>query len=182
MSTITLITGNAGKAKEVSQYLGLEVDRISLDLQEIQSLKLEEIVRDKAMRAYEEVQRPVLVEDVAFTFHSLGKLPGTLVKWFEKELGNDGLCRMVDGKDRSCTATVLYGYHDGKEVHLFEGEMAGQVADLPRGSNSFGWASIFVPEGMNKTYAELTDEEQSAVAMRKKALEKLHSFLSSQLP
>ncbi len=176
---ITLITGNAGKAEEVSRYLGMPIEHTSLDLDEIQSLDLEEIVKDKAARAFEKIGEPVLVEDVSFTFHSLGKLPGPLIKWFLKELGNEGLCKLVDGKDRLCTATVCYGFHDGKEVKLFSGEMAGSVSDSPRGSNSFGWASVFIPEGYDKTYAELTNEEQAPIAMRNKALKELREFLNA---
>ncbi len=175
---ITLITGNAGKAEEVSRYLGMPIEHQSLDLDEIQSLELEEIVKDKATRAFEKIGQPILVEDVSFVFHALGKLPGPLIKWFLKELGNDGLCRLLDDKDRSCTATVCYGFHDGKEVRLFSGSMAGTVAEAPQGSNSFGWAPVFIPENHTKTYAELSNEEQALIAMRNKALKKLHEFLT----
>jgi non-canonical purine NTP pyrophosphatase (RdgB/HAM1 family) len=179
MKNITLITGNLGKVEEASRYLGIPLDHVALDLPEIQSLNSEEIVRDKVNRAYAELKKPVLVEDVSFVFKALGKLPGPLIKWFEKELGNEGLCRLVDGKDRSCVASVLYGYYDGESVSLFEGAMTGTVAEHPKGDNSFGWGPVFIPDGMNKTYAELSPEEQESVAMRKKALTKLHAFLLS---
>lgn len=175
--SITFITGNIGKVNEVSRYLGIPLEHKSLNLDEIQSLDLEEIVKDKAERAFREVGGPVLVEDVSFVFNALGKLPGPLIKWFLKELGNVGLCRLLDGKDRRCVATVCYGYHDGTSVRLFSGSMAGSVAEAPRGENSFGWAPIFIPEGFDKTYAELTNEEQAPIAMRNKALSKLHAIL-----
>ncbi len=177
MKKITLITGNAGKAKEVARYLGFPVDHVALDLHEIQSLNLEEIVREKAASAYEKVKIPVLVEDVSLIFTALGNLPGPLVKWFEKELGLEGLARLVDGKDRSCTATVCYGYHDGKEIHLASGSMKGNVADHPRGDKGFGWSPIFIPKGMSRTYAELSLEERDPIAMRRKALKKLREVL-----
>lgn len=174
---ITFITGNAGKAEEVSRYLGLEIDHHSLDLEEIQSLDLEEVVKDKAMHAYEKIGKPVLVEDVSFVFHAFGKLPGPFIKWFLKELDNEGLCRLVDGKDRHCIATVCYGYCDGEKVHLFDGSMAGTISDSPKGSNSFGWSSIFIPEGHDRTYAEMADEERASFAMRNKALKGVREFL-----
>ena len=174
-----LITGNAGKAEEVARYIGMPIQHHSFDLEEIQSLELEDVVRDKAARAFEKAKKPVLVEDVSLVFHALGKLPGPFIKWFRKELSNEGLCRLLDGKDRSCTATVCYGLHDGKEIHLFVGSMVGSVASSPRGDNSFGWSPIFIPEGYEKTYAELSTEEQAPVAMRNKALSKLRDFLSS---
>ncbi|MBI2047599.1 MAG: non-canonical purine NTP pyrophosphatase, partial [Parcubacteria group bacterium] len=62
---ITFITSNNSKAAEVSRYLGFPVRHISLELHEIQSLDLEEIVREKVLLAYEKIQKPVLVEDVS---------------------------------------------------------------------------------------------------------------------
>ena len=87
MDKLTFITGNPGKAEEVSRYLGFPVEHISLELDEIQSLDLEEIVKDKATRAYEKIGRPVLVEDASLVFHAFGKLPGPLIRWFLEELG-----------------------------------------------------------------------------------------------
>lgn len=179
MQEITFITGNAGKAEEVSRFLGMPIRHVALDIQEIQSLDPEEIVREKATRTYERLGQPILVEDVSLVFRAFdNKLPGPFIKWFEKALGSEALCRLVDGKDRSCTGSVLYGYHDGKEIHLIEGSMAGSVADHPQGGNSFGWANIFIPDGMTKTYAELTHAEQEPIAMRRKALEKFRALLN----
>jgi len=176
---ITFITGNAGKVNELSRFLAIPVEHKQLDLEEIQSLDSEEIVKDKVTRAFQILGKPVLVEDVSFVFHALGKLPGPFIKWFLTELGNEGLCRLLDGKDRSCTATVYYGLHDGKEIHFFTGSMKGSVTTTPRGDNSFGWAPIFLPDSYDKTYAELTDDEQTPISMRNKALEKLREFLKS---
>ncbi|HWQ60469.1 MAG TPA: non-canonical purine NTP pyrophosphatase [Candidatus Fimivivens sp.] len=178
MNSITYITGNPGKLAEVKRYLDQEVEHVSLDLPEIQSLSSKEIVEKKAREAYELVGKPVLVEDVSLVIHSLGGLPGPLIKWFEQALGEEGICRLVDGKDRSCTASVLYGYFDGREIIFAEGEMKGSVSDVPRGDNSFGWGPIFVVDGMNdRTYSELTNEEQAEIAMRKKALTVLRERL-----
>ncbi len=178
MDDLTFITGNAGKAEEVSRYLGFPVEHVALDLPEIQSLNLEEIVNDKAIRAYDKIRRPVLVEDVSLVFPAYGKLPGPLIKWFLAELGNEGLCRLLDGKkDRTCVTTVCYGLCGGTAVRLVSGSMEGAVARHPRGDNSFGWASMFVPAGMMRTYAELSNEEQASIAMRRKALEKLRGIL-----
>ncbi len=174
---ITFITGNPGKASEVSRYLDIKIENKSLELEEIQSLDLEKIVEDKVQRAFEKIKSPVLVEDVSFTFHALGNLPGPLIKWFMKELGNEGLCRLVNGKDRSCTATVCYGLYDGNVIKTFSGSMKGSISDAPRGSGSFGWASIFIPEGHDKTYAELSNEEQASFSMRNKALKKVKEYL-----
>jgi len=62
-------------------------------------------------------------------------------------------------------------------IEVFEGSMPGTVVETPRGTRSFGWASIIVPDGKTKTYAEMSDDEQAEVAMRKKALKKLRDAI-----
>ncbi len=79
---LTFITGNKNKAEQLSQYLSFPVSHFKLEIDEIQSLDLEEVATKKAKAAYVILGTPVLVEDTALTFEALGKLPGTLVKWF----------------------------------------------------------------------------------------------------
>jgi non-canonical purine NTP pyrophosphatase (RdgB/HAM1 family) len=179
MQEVTFITGNLGKVEEAERFLGMPIAHTKLDLIEIQSIDPQEIVKDKAQRAYMLLEKPVLVEDVSLVFSALGRLPGPFIKYFEQELGNERLCRLVDGMDRSCEASVLYGYHDGTSVHFFSGSMKGTIADAPRGERSFGWASIVIPDGSDKTYAEMSDEEQANVAMRKPALTALAAQLAT---
>ncbi|MEI6650676.1 MAG: non-canonical purine NTP pyrophosphatase [Candidatus Moraniibacteriota bacterium] len=178
MKKITLITGNPGKVADVNRYIGFEIDHLDLDLPEIQSLSSREIVEEKVLVAYAKLGMPVLVEDVSFVIHSLGTLPGPFIKWFERSLGYEGICRLLDGKDRACTASVQYAYFDGERTIFSDGEMKGSVSHTPRGENSFGWGKIFIPNGMNRTYAELTDDEKSEFAMRKKALFSLRKQLA----
>lgn len=177
MEPIVFITSNPGKLREVRRFFDGPLDHQDLDLMEIQSLDPTEIVTEKARQAYLAVGRPVIVEDVSFSIVSLGGLPGTFIKWFERCLDNDTLCRLADGKDRTCVARVTYGYCNGETVRHVESEMHGTLAKHPRGENSFGWGSIFIPEGMDRTYAELSDVEQEPIAMRKKALLKLSDML-----
>lgn len=177
MNEIVFVTGNLGKLEEVKRFLTIPVRHVALDLEELQSIDPDAVVRAKAEAAFSILKSPVLVEDVSVTFTALGRLPGTFIKYFEEELGQEGMCRLLDGKQRGCVATVRYGFHDGDAVTVFEGAMPGTVADTPRGTRSFGWASIIIPEGKEKTYAEMTDEEQAEVAMRKKALTNLAEAL-----
>ena len=64
MQTITFITGNQKKADYLAQYLRLNIEHVKLDLDEIQSLDLREIVEHKVKQAYEKIKKPVIVEDV----------------------------------------------------------------------------------------------------------------------
>lgn len=175
---LTFITGNAGKAKYLSDYFHLPVDYIKLDLHEIQSLDLTEVVEDKARRAFEIVQSPVIVEDVSLTFTALKALPGPFVKWFLDTLGNEGLCRLLDGaNDRGALAEVEFAICDGEKVHTFGGSIEGAIAETPRGEMGFGWDPIFIPKGHSKTWAEMSDDEKHETSMRKPALEELALFL-----
>ena len=156
------ITSNVGKAKYLSDYFDFPVEHKKLDLPEIQSLDLAEIVSDKAKRAYEIIKKPVLVEDVSLVFNALDKLPGPLIKWFYETLGNDGLCDLLD----------RYGDKRG----LCE----GRISDKPRGEAGFGWDPIFIPDGFVKTWAEMSADEKHQTSMRRIALEKLKDFINNK--
>ena len=95
MKNLTFITGNANKAKYLSEYFDLPIKHQKIDLPEIQSLSLQEIVESKAKAAYKIAHKPVMVEDVSLTFNALNNLPGPLIKWFLESLGNDGLSALV---------------------------------------------------------------------------------------
>lgn len=177
MHNLTFITGNKAKAEQLAYHLHTPVNHHKLDLDEIQSLDLEEVVREKAERAFAILKTPVLVEDTSLTFPALGRLPGPLIKWFLKELDNEGLARLLDGKDRTAIAEVMFGLHDGTACHLFSGSMQGRIAETPRGEHGFGWDPVFIPEGHDKTWGEMTLEEQKETSMRRIALTKLQTFL-----
>lgn len=179
MSKLTFITGNAGKAKYLGDYFHIPVDHKKLDLIEIQSLDLKEIVEDKARRAYEIMKSPVIVEDVSLIFNGMKKLPGPLIKWFLETLGNKELIKLVDSLDtRDAFAEVEFAICDESGAHTFSGSMEGTISTEPRGEMGFGWDPIFIPKGYDKTWAEMSDDEKHATSMRKIALEKMSDFLN----
>jgi len=181
MRDFVLITGNQNKADNLAKWLGSPVAHHKLDLDEIQSLDLRKIVEHKVRQAYKILNRPVLVEDVALTFTAMGRLPGPLIKWFLDELGNQGLCNLVDGLEhRKAVASICYALYDGRTVHYFESHVAGTVAAKPLGTYSFGWGPIFIADGLRKTYAEMTDDEIRPYNMRAKAIDKLKKFLQKK--
>ncbi len=81
MKPITFITGNQSKADYLAKYLGFPVAHEKLDLDEIQSLDLREIVRHKVRQAYLRIGTPVLVEDVSLEFAGLNGLPGPFLSF-----------------------------------------------------------------------------------------------------
>jgi inosine triphosphate pyrophosphatase len=178
MKDLVFITGNQHKADLLAKWLDMPVTHHKLNLDELQSLDLHEVVEHKVRQAYDKLQQPVLVEDVALTFVAMGRLPGTLIKWFLEELGVEGLCKIADGLEhRKAVASICYGLYGGHEIHFFEHQVSGEIAPKPRGDLGFGWNSIFQPEGSDKTYGEMTDDEIRPFSMRAQAIEQLRAFL-----
>jgi non-canonical purine NTP pyrophosphatase (RdgB/HAM1 family) len=178
VDSITFVTGNQAKVAWLQSYINTQVNHQKLDIPEIQSLDLKEVVKHKAEEAFRQLQTPLLVEDTSLRFNAMGKLPGPLIKWFLEELGTEGLCKMLNiYEDRTAVAEVMYGLHTGDEVVLFDATTNGTIANSPRGINGFGWDNVFIPEGSEKTWGEMNMEEQKNTSMRKMAIDKLNHFL-----
>ncbi len=192
MATITFVTGNANKLREVVSILSqnpnftptvgkFTITNRSIDLEEIQG-SIDAVTIHKAQQAAEILKSPVLVEDTCLAFVSLGDLPGPYVKWFVKKLGLAGMVKLLAGfEDKSAKAITTFGYCEGPghEVKLFQGVTEGQIVD-PRGPLDFGWDPIFEPSGSGKTYAELAKAEKNKISHRYKALAKLRQYLLDQ--
>jgi non-canonical purine NTP pyrophosphatase (RdgB/HAM1 family) len=179
--SLTFVTSNKAKAEQVSRYLHLPVVHQKVELTEIQSLDIEKVVTHKVNEAYRQLNTPVLVDDNALVITAMGKLPGTFIKFFEQELGYEGLCRLADmSEDRHAQALVTIGFGDGIQTATFTGTLEGTIADHPRGKGGFGWDSIFIPKGYTQTRAEMDDDDYDATLPRKFALEKLNTFLDNK--
>ncbi len=179
MANITFITGNQKKADYLAEYLGFPIDHMKLDLDEIQSLDLKEIVKHKVRQAYEKVKKPVLVEDVSLEFTALGRLPGPFIKFFLEEMSAQDICSLLENKDKKALARCIFGYYDGNKEAYFEGSMNGIIAGKPAGTGGFGWDTIFIPEGFDITRAELSKEDYQKTYLRIKRIEEVKRFLTS---
>ncbi len=177
MKSVVFITGNQKKADYLAKYLGYSVDHIKLDLDEIQSVDLKEIVEHKVRQAYEKIQKPVIVEDVSLEFEALGGLPGPFIKFFVERVSFENICSMVDGKIRNATAKCVFGYFDGKDLELFEGQLNGKIAIKPSGENGYGWDKIFIPNGYTVTRASLDEVDDQKTYLQIKPFAKLKEFL-----
>lgn len=182
MREITFVTGNKSKVVEFESILGFPLSVTDVDLDEIQELDIEKVARHKVLQAYNLVKKPVIVDDVSFQVKAWNNFPGPLIKWVLKS--SDGSAEMLlkmlqTEKDRSVVAKLAIGFHDGKNAHIFFGEKEGTIAKEMRGSNGFGWDTIFIPEGQTQTYAEMPLEEKNKISHRRIALDKLRDFLKT---
>lgn len=181
MINVTFVTGNQNKANYLSMYLGYLVDHVKLNLDEIQSSKLEEIVEHKVRQAYELIKKPVIVEDVALEFDALGGLPGPFIKFFAEKVPFEVICSMIgSGLTRKATARCVFGYFDGADLKLFEGGLRGEIAQMPSGNNGYGWDKIFIPKGYTATRASLDERNYKKTYLKIKPFAKLKKYLESK--
>ncbi len=170
------ISGNQGKIQEVQEVLP-NIKNIDLDLPELQEIDPMHIIAEKLKVATKEIQGQFIVEDTSLYLDCINGLPGPLIKWFLQSLGNEGIYELISNYGNSnAIAKSIIGYYDGKEMHFFVGEMKGTIVQ-PKGDAGFGWDKIFMPEGYDKTFAELAAENRKP-SMRKIALHKLKDFIS----
>ena len=174
-SQFKFVTGNPNKAKEASDILGVSLEQVEVSgLFEIQTQDLDELLSHKAKQAYDALGCPILVEDSGLVFQAWKGLPGALVKWFETTVGCDGMLKMLQSFDnRRARAICCFALHDGEKIQIVRGEVEGTISNEIRGGNGFGWDVFFIPEGYEKTYAEMSSEEKNTISHRKRALEKL---------
>lgn len=174
MNTITIVTGNPGKLKELKALAAEEFNFTMRDinLDEIQSLDLREIVEDKARRAYAIVKAPVIVEDVSAGLDHLGGLPGPFFKFFEKTLGKEAFLKISSEPDPKVTIRCLAAYYDGSTILYGEGVVRGTVVE-PRGENGFGFDFVVVPHGETRTMAQMTPQEKNGISHRGQAFRAL---------
>jgi len=173
--SLYFLTGSKGKFEDLQAIIG-GLEQLDMDLSEIQELDTHKIIEAKLAEARKHHDGAFIVEDTSLYIDSLDGLPGPLIKWFMKTLGNEGLYRIAPNS--SAEAKTIIGYSDGtKEPQFFEGSFRGTIVE-PRGESGFGWDPIFQPEGADKTLAELTSGEKNAFSMRRLASEKLKAFLA----
>lgn len=178
---ILFITGNSQKAEEVRAITGLNVLAKKLDIPEIQSLDVEEVAKAKALAAFKITNQPVIVDDTGMSMDALNGLPGALVVWFLDMLKPEGILRLLKGEvNRKVSVSTCIAYADQSGTFAFTGTVQGKISESPKGKNGFGYDPIFIPDGYDKTYAEMTAEEKNEISMRKIALFKFRDFMSSK--
>lgn len=174
---ITFITGSEGKLREAQSILG-DVVSIDIDLPEIQEINPQKVIEAKLNEALRHNKGEFIVEDTSLYFNDLNGLPGPLIKWFLKTIGNEGLYDIAKNlKSQGAVAKTVIGYSDlDGNISFFEGAIKGIITE-PRGDKGFGFDPIFKPDGQDKTFAEMSPEEKNELSMRKLALTELKKVL-----
>lgn len=80
--------------------------------------------------------------------------------------------------DRRAWFVSIIALHINDQLHLFEGKVEGTILREKRGTEGFGYDPIFLPDGSDKTFAEMNSEEKNALSHRGRALAKMIAFLS----
>ncbi|MEQ3353159.1 RdgB/HAM1 family non-canonical purine NTP pyrophosphatase [Aedoeadaptatus acetigenes] len=127
----------------------------------------------------------VIGDDTGLFVHALEGRPGVYSARYAGEDGNDEknrekLLREMEGKsDRSAYFKTVIAVKREKETYTVEGICPGHITESPRGEGGFGYDPLFVPEGYDKTFAEMTDDEKNAVSHRGLALRAFVESLKS---
>jgi non-canonical purine NTP pyrophosphatase (RdgB/HAM1 family) len=170
---IQFITGNKNKFAEAQKIIS-NLEQLDVDLPEIQEIDAKKVIEAKLQEAKNLFEGEFVVEDTSLYLNCLNGLPGPLIKWFEKTIGNNGIFDITQKYDNyRAQAKTIVGYIDeGGKISFFEGIIDGTIVK-PQGENDFGWGPIFIPSGQNKTFAQMNQEEKNKISMRKIAFEKL---------
>jgi XTP/dITP diphosphohydrolase len=178
---IRFISGNEFKieeAKEILQSSGITVVPVNLKIEELQTRDTSKLVRNKVLKAFNEIGRPLFVEHTGLYLNYLNGFPGGLTQIFWDTLQADIFTELfMENKNSTATAKTVIGYCDGKQIHLFEGEVNGNISSEPRGNRDFQWDCVFIPEGYNQTFSEL-GKRKNEISMRRKALDEFKNYLN----
>jgi len=174
MNTIYFATANHEKIRMAQTLLkNSEIDLrpVELDIDEIQGEDPELIVRDKAQRAYDKLQMPVIVSDDTWHIKALNGFPGAYMKSINYWFTPDDFLRLMHGiEDRTILLRQYLAYTDGNITEIFKHDITGKIVNKPRGHNQkVPCATVIEIEGDNgKTIAEVFEQGESAVTERYK--------------
>ena len=186
---LTFATSNKHKLKEVRslapagfEIVGLEDIGFNEELPETQDT-IEGNSLQKAEYLSKQYNCACFAEDTGLEIDALNGEPGVYSARYAgpQATFNDNVQKVLSGmqgkSDRNARfKTVITYYSNGKYVQ-FEGVTKGSILQEPRGDEGFGYDPIFIPEGSDKAYAEMTLEEKNRFSHRKKSFEQFANHL-----
>ena len=189
---IVFATNNKHKLEEIKDILGKDFEIVSLveigcheDIPET-GLTLEENARQKSTYIVEHYNHDCFADDTGLEVDALNGEPGVHSARYAEGTDHDSeanmrklLSKMSNVKDRTARfRTVISLIINGVE-HKFEGRVEGRIATEKHGKEGFGYDPIFIPEGYDKSFAELGEEVKNQISHRARAVKKLAEYLSS---
>ena len=189
---LVFATNNAHKLEEVAAILGDQVELLSLndigcqaDIPETAET-LEGNALLKSSYIYKNYHLDCFADDTGLEVETLNGAPGVYSARYAGGEGHDAQANMLkllhelDGKEnrKAQFRTAISLILDGKE-YLFEGVIKGEIIKEKRGDSGFGYDPVFMPEGYDRTFAELRNDIKNQISHRALAVQKLCEFLQS---
>lgn len=189
---LVFATNNAHKLAEVQAVLGdaytLLTPRdcgITEEIPETQPT-LEGNASQKAHYLFDRTELDCFADDTGLEVEALDGAPGVHSARYATDghnfaANNRLLLRNLEGRQnrRARFRTVISLLLNGEE-HRFEGVVEGQIIARETGHEGFGYDPLFVPDGFDKTFAQMTTEEKNTVSHRARAVRKLVEFLHAR--
>ena len=189
MTSFVLATANPDKAEEIRAILGPTVELLprpeSVGEVDETGETLEDNARLKASALAAATGLPAIADDTGLEVDALEGRPGVYSARFAGEGATYAdnvaklLSEMQHATDRAARFRTVAAavWPDGREV-LAEGAVTGHIAPGARGAAGFGYDPVFVPEGDDRTFAEMAPEEKHRLSHRGRAFR----ALAAQLP
>ena len=189
---LVFATNNAHKLEEVAAILGDKVELLSLndigcqtDIPETAET-LEGNALLKSSYIYKNYHLDCFADDTGLEVEALNGAPGVYSARYAGGEGHDAQANMLkllhelEGKEnrKAQFRTAISLILDGKE-YLFEGVIKGEIIKEKRGDSGFGYDPVFMPEGYDRTFAELGNDIKNQISHRALAVQKLCEFLQS---
>ena len=191
MMKIVFATNNAHKLDEVRQVVGDKFALVSLrecgiveDIPENEPT-LEGNALAKARYIYERTGADCFADDTGLEVDALGGEPGVRSARYATDGHDDEankrllLERLKGVENRAAQFRTAVALIMGGKEYLFEGIVRGRIATEQHGEGGFGYDPLFVPEGYDRTFAQMSAEEKNAISHRGRAVRKLAEFLQN---
>lgn len=189
-SKIIFATNNLNKVIEIRQslekgfnILSLKEANINIEIDE-PFFTLEENALQKAKTIFELSSQPCFSEDTGLFAEALNGSPGVRSARFAGENATneeniDKLLSLLPPNNRTAYFKTVVCYISKTGIKYFDGECYGKIINEKRGSKGFGYDSVFIPDGSEKTFAEMDIDEKNKFSHRKKAMDKFVKYLNS---
>jgi len=173
---VLFITTNKNKVEEAKAVLGIDMVQVDKEYPEIQGSS-EEVVLF-ALDFLKE-KEPFIVEDTSLYIEALEGFPGPFASYVQKTIGNKGVLKLMEGvENRKAFFETCVGLGHGSK-RVFKGRCNGSIALEPRGISGFGFDPVFIPEGDERTFAEMNLLEKNLVSHRAAAFRALKEHLEN---